>query len=95
MLKKGGVLYLSFPFGRYKNHGWFQIFDESMVDKLVETFQPSDIKEFHFKYEPDGWRESSRKESCGATYFDIHAQKKYDPDFAAASRAIACLELTK
>ena len=95
MLKKGGVLYLSFPFGRNENHGWFQIFDETMIDELVTFFNPSDNKEFHYKYESEGWRESSREESHGATYFDIHTQNKYDPDFAAASRAIACLELTK
>lgn len=95
MLKPGGTLYLSFPFGRRENHGWFQIFDAPMLDQVIEAFGPSRVKEFHYKYEPKGWRVSSREESRDATYFDIHTQKSYDQDFAAASRAIACLEMTK
>ena len=27
VLKSGGSLFISFPFGRYENHGWFQQFD--------------------------------------------------------------------
>jgi SAM-dependent methyltransferase len=95
MLKPGGVLYLSFPFGKHENYGWFQIFDAAMLDQVIEAFSPSNMKEFHYRYEPDGWRVSSREESKDATYFDIHKQKTYDADFAAASRAIVCLEMTK
>lgn len=95
ILKTGGKLYLSFPFGRRANHGWFQIFDSEMLDATIETFSAKEVKEFHFKYDADGWRVSSREESKNATYFDIHMQKEYDKDFAAASRAIVCLELTK
>ncbi len=95
MLKPGGTLYLSFPFGRKEEHGWFQIFDAEMLDQVIQAFGPQRVQEFHFKYEPEGWRESSREESKDATYFDIHTQKKYDSDFAAASRAIVCLEMTK
>lgn len=35
------------------------------------------------------------KNPNAATHFDIHGQKNYDPDYAAASRAIVCLELVK
>jgi len=95
ILKDDGKLYLSFPFGRYKNHGWFQVFDAPMVDKLIEKFSPSSFKEFYFKYEPTGWCVSTRDDSSEATYFDIHSKKIFDEDFAAASRAIVCLEMTK
>jgi SAM-dependent methyltransferase len=95
MLKPGGILYLSFPFGRYENHGWFQIFNAPMVDQVIEAFAPDHVEEFHFRYEAEGWCVSSREASKNATYFDIHTQKIYDPDFAAASRAIVCLELVK
>lgn len=95
MLKPGGKLYLSVPFGKYHDHGWLQVFDAAMVDSVIEAFGPSQVREFHYRYEVDGWRVSSRDESREGTYFDIHVQKTYDPDFAAASRAIVCLELTK
>jgi SAM-dependent methyltransferase len=95
VLKVGGTLYLSFPFGVHENHGWFQIFNSKMLDQVIDAFCPSEIKEFHFKYEPTGWRVSSREESKDATYFDIHTQENYGEDFAAASRAIVCLEMVK
>ena len=95
ILKPGGILYLSFPFGEKKNHGWFQVFDGAMVDNLIKTFSPSSTKEIIFKYEKDGWRVSSRDESKNATCFDIHRQNKYDEDYAAFSRAIVCLEMVK
>lgn len=95
ILKPGGSLYLSFPFGQYKNHGWFQVFDSTMVDKVITAFSPSTVFENHFRYEKDGWRTSSREESKNATCFDIHHQKAYDEDYAAFSRAIVCLEMVK
>jgi hypothetical protein len=95
ILKKGGILYLSFPFGEKKNHGWFQIFDSKMVNELIEVFGPASYYEYYFKYEESGWKASTRETTSDATYFDIHKQKKYDNDFAAASRAVACLELIK
>jgi len=95
MLKPGGKLFLSMPFGVHRNHGWFQIFDAQMVDRIIEAFSPAGYQEFHFRYQSEGWVVSDRKHSADATYFDIHTQKHYDADFAAASRAIVCLELTK
>lgn len=94
-LKPGGTLYLSFPFGQHESRGWFQIFDAEMLDQVIAAFSPGRVQEFHFKYEPEGWCVSSREESKGATYFDFHTQKTYDRDFAAASRAIVCLEMIK
>lgn len=95
MLKPGGVLYLSFPFGLHQNRGWFQIFDSEMVDKIIELFSPTSMHEFHYRYASDGWQASTREASKDATYFDIHTEHDYGPDFAAASRAIVCLELVK
>ena len=95
MLKPGGVLYLSFPYGKYQNRKWFQIFDGPMLDEIIEIFKPSTHTIFHYKYISDGWEISTREESKDATYFDIHTQSDYDSDFAAASRAIVCLELVK
>ncbi len=95
VLRPGGRLYLSVPFGLSKNYGWFQVFDAPMVDRLLEAFSPSEFRETHFRYTPEGWTRSSRVESKDATYFDIHRSKSYDPDYAAASRAVVCLELLK
>ena len=95
MLKPGGTLYVSVPFGKHLNYGWFQIFDADMVDRVIDTFGPKRLNEFHYRYEPSGWVVSTRQQSANATYFDIHKTRQYDPDYAAASRAVVCLELVK
>lgn len=95
MLKPGGKLYLSVPFGKAVNRDWFQVFDGAMVDEIIRAFGPSHAEEFYFKYEADGWKMSSRDAAKDATCFDINVQKNYDADFAAFSRAVVCLELTK
>lgn len=95
LLKTGGTLYLSVPFGKHRDHGWFQIFDAAMVDRLIEAFGPARSTETHFRYTESGWVPSDRRTSGESTYFDIHESKNYDADFAAASRAVVCLELVK
>lgn len=95
VLKPGGILFLSMPFGLHVNHGWFQVFDGPMVDDLLRIFAPRAASETIYQYMPEGWTVSSREAAKDATYFDIHKTKTYDPDFAAASRAVVCLALTK
>lgn len=93
VLKPGGVLYASMPFGRASDHGWLQVFDAAMVEALLEAFAPVSYAERHFRYERDGWRVSSREASRDATYFDYRRSKRHDDDYAAAARAVVCLEL--
>jgi len=95
ILKPGGVLYLSAPFGIRKNYGWLQFFDSEMLDRIIEAASPSAVIERHFRYDPEGWVCSSRDASKNGTYFDIHVKKEYDPDFAAASRSVFCMEIVK
>jgi Methyltransferase domain len=95
VLKPDGTLFLTFPFGKHENHGWFQVFDDKMVDLVINTFSPKLVTEFYFQYKKNGWQVSSREQSKNATCFDIHKQKTYDSDFAAFSRAVVCLRLVK
>lgn len=94
MLRPGGTLYLSVPFGKHRNHGWFQVFDAAMVDTLVAAFAPTRAVETIYQYFPEGWRASDRFAARDATFFDIHERRIPDPDGAAGSRAVVCLELT-
>lgn len=94
-LKKGGILYLSVPYGRYKNHGWFQVFDRAMVAKIIDAFAPASFKESYFQYKPSGWINSDAEAAKDCECFDINFSKTYDSDFAAFSRAVVCIELVK
>lgn len=101
VLKPGGVLYITFPFGRYENHGWFQQFDSALVDTLIDGFAPASVSETIFKYESTGWKLSDRLACADCQFFDIHQHKAagadsaYPNDYAAGERALVCLELHK
>jgi len=103
VLKPGGALYISFPFGRYENHGWFQQFDAALVDTLVSAFNPARQYERIYQYHPDGWQLSDREASKACEFFDVHALENSKgnstvagpADYAAGERALACLELVK
>jgi SAM-dependent methyltransferase len=103
VLKPGGVLFISFPFGRYENHGWFQQFDSELVDTLIGAFAPSQLKERIFQYHPDGWQRSTRENCRECEFFDVHTSKyanpastiEYPEDYPAGERGLACLELVK
>ncbi|HLA82644.1 MAG TPA: methylase [Thermoleophilia bacterium] len=97
----GGRLFMTVPFGRYENHGWFQQFNASMLDSAVEAFAPKRYSETIFEYGATGWRKSTRESCADCSFFDVHASRYFDPmskvdfppDFPAGERAVACLEM--
>lgn len=103
VLKPGGVLYVTFPFGKYENHGFFQQFDAALMDLLIDEFAPAHLNDTFFRYDPDGWKLSDRDTCSHCEYFNVHKSKYFDPnsaieypsDYAAGVRAVACLELRK
>jgi len=103
VLKPGGTLYLSVPFGRYENHGWFQQFDAALLDRLIHAFMPASVSETVYRYRAEGWTLSNREDCADCEYFNVHTSKYFDPtstidfpsDYPAGERAVACLELHK
>lgn len=95
VLKKNGTVYLSMPFGKYKNHKWFQVFDSKMVEKIIEVFNPSKVRKYFFKYENDQWNFSDERRCKNGYCFDINTTKRYEKDFLAFSRCVICIEMTK
>lgn len=101
--KPGGKVYISVPYGKYTDFGWYQQFTKEMIDQLIAAFAPSKLVETYYCYEAGGWSISD-KEYCqdfagfnihDTKYFNPNSTKDYDPDYAACSRAIAALELWK
>ncbi len=95
VLKNDGTLYLSMPFGKYKDHGWFQVFDTEMINGVIEAFHPSYLKKTFFRYHNDRWNFCAEKDCLDGYCFDIHKSKAYEPDFLAFSRCVVCLEMVK
>ncbi len=95
ILKPGGKLYLSMPFGKNISHGWLQVFDSSMVDKIYAQFASSSVQEWVFLYTNEGWKTSSRDQAKNALYFDKHKPASKAIESLAAAEAVICIELTK
>lgn len=95
MLKPGGTLFITVPFGKYENHGFFQQFDSQMVQRIVNAFGGVGYKVVFYKYSKDGWQISSREQCEGSEYFNIRTSNKISHDGAAAARAVACVILKK
>jgi len=95
ILRPGGKLYITFPFGEAALRGWFQVFDLTMVEKMISAFNPTSQQRFFYGYENDQWNRVECDTIKNANFFDVHSDRGYQPDFLAAARGVCCLELTK
>lgn len=93
ILRPGGTCFITVPYGRAKNHGWFQVFDASMVQSILDTFSPSQTEIAYFGYSKSGWANVAASSLESTTCFDIHTQKHYDSDFAAFARGVVCIRM--
>lgn len=103
VLKNEGKLFITVPFGKYQNFGQFQQFDSGLVGRILEIFQPKNYQINYYKYTKEGWNISDEISCKESEYFDVYTTKyfdkksflDFDADFAAASRAVTCIEITK
>jgi SAM-dependent methyltransferase len=93
ILKPGGRCFISVPFGKRDNLGWYQVFDAAKVAQIVEVFAPTSHRIDYFGYARTGWFCGSAAQLSQATVYDVHSKRGWQDDLAASSRAIACLEL--
>ena len=95
ILKPGGKLYISVPVGVNDSLGWMQMFDSRMIARMVDSFEGTVEDSAHFKYSAEGWQFATAAECADCRYFDVNKRGGFDPDFAAAARAVCCLMLEK
>ena len=106
VLKPGGLLLLTVPYGRYQFHGAFQQFDRQHLSRAEAAFgDVTIIEETFYRYSRDGWQ-VARDEECGDCEYVAWVSefmrtgrspepRQHEPDYAAAARAVACVKLTK
>lgn len=96
VLKSNGQLLLTFPYGKFENHGFFQQFDQEMVDQITAKMNVLGDFEFtFFKYLPKGWVVATQEECKDAESYNPHTQLGKKDDFAAHSRAVCCIKFNK
>lgn len=96
ILKPGGRLLITFPFGKHEHHGFFQQFDGEMLQKILDLLSDKGhIDTDFFKYESNGWRFASKPELAQVVSYNPHTGKGKLDDGAAHCRSIACIEFIK
>lgn len=72
VLRIGGMLYLSVPFGKYEDHGWLRNYDRDRWQRLLGVARPgARIDELYFGYSDSrGWRCVPAEELSGVGYDD-------------------------
>jgi hypothetical protein len=106
VLKSGGTLFLTVPFGTYQHFGTFQQFDRDLLSRAVEAFgKASDVSETFYRYAPSGWdlADAANCVECDYVTWVAAASPRHEwpnpvpaeRDGAAAARAVACVRLTK
>jgi SAM-dependent methyltransferase len=105
VLRPGGTLLLTVPYGEYRHMGWSQQFDAQLLDQAVECFAPASVERSFFRYSQDGWNQASADACANMQYVNWvstwwRTGIKPDPipvesDKAAAARSVACIHLVK
>lgn len=95
LLKPGGRLLLTVPFGQPVRFAWLQQFDNAMLERLIAGFG-GELRDLAFyRHFVDGWQVATAAACADAVYYDNHSGQPMTPDRAAAAQAVACLELSK
>jgi len=93
VLKKGGLLLITVPFGKFETHGFFQQFDNEMINSIIDFLSNAGIvNSTYFQYTKSGWILSSRELCSESESYNPHSGRGLKNDGAAHSRAICCLE---
>jgi len=92
VLRPGGRMLLTVPYGRAEDHGWARQFDRAGIDRMVRAARAGTAQIAVFAYSAAGWQ-ASDLDSAGQARFRDDARDTVD-DGAAAARAVACLALS-
>lgn len=98
VLKTGGRLLLTVPFGQYETFRTCQIFDATLIDRATAALAPFESLEATFyRYSPQGWQVANRVDCRNCRVVAETQEGRPSPpqlDGAKASRAVACLAVT-
>lgn len=95
VLRPGGRLLLTVPFGKARTFGWMQQFDRAGVEAMLDAAGGTPVDVAFFRYDATGWRRADAAACADCEYFDVHAGQGMPADGAAAARAVACIELIR
>ncbi len=86
ILKQGGALIVTVPFGRFVDYGWFTNYDSRAISNLLGAIPFAGINAEYFRYSAEGWMPCDPDELADVAYQD---------NGAPAAAGLACFEITK
>lgn len=96
VLKSGGKLLITFPYGKFENHGFFQQFDAEMLSRINSMLTPlGSVKLEYILYSKKGWHYDEAKNCDESVSFNPHTGQGKGNDGAAHCRCICCIEFIK
>lgn len=104
VLKPGGTVFLTVPFGIYRRFRGFQQFDWALLCRAIEAFAPAGkLEVVVYRYTANGWNIATPADCAKCEYVEWVTEPRdkwpeafpIELDFAKAARAVACVRLTK
>jgi SAM-dependent methyltransferase len=106
VLKPDGTLFLTVPYGTYKDFQVFQQFDRILLSRAIDEFGATRaVSETFYRYGSDGWNVATSLDCATSEYVawaaamwqgkSLPEPMPVEPDMAVAARAVACVELIK
>jgi SAM-dependent methyltransferase len=81
VLRPGGRLLITVPYGRSEDHGWFRQFDRDDVRLLLDAIDAKNPVVTVYAYSPSGWQLSGLRSAARLAYADR----------APAARSVVCI----
>jgi len=98
VVRPGGALFLSVPFGMRDDRGWFRILDAEDLPRLTDRAGWRTDRTLIYRATAAGWRECSAADAETAGYNerrrDATARSRTAPPWVSAAEAVALVELT-
>ncbi len=104
VLRPGGMLLLSIPYGRPSTFAGFRQYDRQRLDDALAAFGAArHCERVLYRYTVQGWQVATAEECADCEYVEWIARPPDErsshfpvqPDRAAAARAVACVRLDK
>jgi SAM-dependent methyltransferase len=95
VLRPGGTLLLSVPYGVYENRSRIQQFDRALLQQAVDAFSsPKTVSATFFRYQEQGWQVAAQDE-CDDARFGVWGTSEAGKIAGAlpAAEAVACVKL--
>jgi SAM-dependent methyltransferase len=105
VLRPGGALFVTVPYGRFTHLGFSIQFDKAGIQQLVSSVDSKYSELSFFGYSEHGWHRTTAEEAGESEYVQWVARAwlnnewpveiPVEPDRAAAARSVCCLRFEK